>query len=388
MTRDKADTTRRAQGWRKAGRGAAMALTGLTFLGLMGAGIAGLHIRAKAEAPPDANPAVAVTARTIRFEDGYTVAERFAGRLEPARQTRLAFERAGLITQVLFDEGDRIEAGAIVARLDTAQLEARRAQLVAQQGELQARLDLAKVTLTRKKSLKSKGWQSVQRFDEARFGVAELTAAIERVNASIRSVDIDLGKSEIRAPFAGTIAARTIDEGAIVSAGTAVLELLEADARQVRVGVSVEAAAALAPGRIYSLRAGGRSYPGRLISKRPDLQTGTRTVTALFEAHTAKDVPFGDIVELVLERRVAARGAWLPITALSEGRKGLWTVLTVVERDGKSVIAREAVEVLHVEARRVFARGTLGSGARVVLDGTNRVIPGQRVALAPQETVR
>ncbi|MGI9385682.1 MAG: efflux RND transporter periplasmic adaptor subunit [Methyloligellaceae bacterium] len=388
MTRDKADRQGRFRDWRKAARGAAMALTGLTFVGLMGAGVAGLHIRANAEAPPDANPSVTVTSRAVRFEDGYTVAERFAGRLEPARQTQLAFERAGLVIKVLFDEGDRIEAGTVVARLDTAQLEARRAQLNAQKRELQARLDLAKVTLTRQKSLKSKGWQSVQRFDEARFSVAELTAAIARIDASIRSVDIDLGKSEIRAPFAGTMAARSIDEGAIISAGTAILELLEADARQVRVGVSVAAAATLSTDRIYSLQSGDRTYQGRLISKRPDLQTGTRTVTALFEARDAKDVPFGDIVELVLERRIAAKGAWLPVTALSEGRKGLWTVLTVVERGGEPAIAREAVEVLHVEARRVFVRGTLVPDARVVLDGSNRVIPGQRVALATPETNR
>lgn len=385
MTRGKPDKPEGGRGWRKLARGTAMVLTGLTFIGLMGAGIAGLHIRASAEAPPEANPAVTVSYLTARFEDGYIVTERFAGRLEPARQTRLAFERAGLVTEILFDEGDRITAGTVVARLDTAQLKARRAQLLAQRRELQARLDLAKVTLTRQQSLQSKGWQSVQRFDEARFSVAELTASIARVNATIRSVDIDLEKSEIRAPFAGTVAARSIDEGAIVSAGTAVLELLEADVRQVRVGVSVAAAEALSTDQIYSLRSGGRTYPGRLISKRADLQTGTRTVTALFEARSATDVPFGDIVELALERRVKSRGAWLPTTALSEGRKGLWTVLTVVERDDKPVVAREAVEVLHVEAQRVFVRGTLSQGARIVLDGTNRVIPGQRVALAPQE---
>ena len=384
MSRGKPDRSERARGWRKLARGGAMALTGLTFVGLMGAGIAGLHIRASAEAPPEANPAVTVSYRTARFEDGYIVTERFAGRLEPARQTRLAFERAGLVTEVLFDEGDRIAAGTVVARLDTAQLKARRTQLLAQRRELQARLDLAKVTLTRQQSLQSKGWQSIQRFDEARFSVAELTASIARINATIQSVDIDLEKSEIRAPFAGTIAARSIDEGAIVNAGTGILELLEADVRQVRVGVSVDAAEALSTDQVYNLRSGGRTYPGRLISKRADLQTGTRTVTALFEARSATDVPFGDIVELVLERRVKSRGVWLPTTALSEGRKGLWTVLTVVQRDGKPVIAREAVEVLHVEAQRVFVRGTLRQDARIVLDGTNRVIPGQRVALATQ----
>ncbi|MEE9603046.1 MAG: hypothetical protein V3V75_07065, partial [Thermoguttaceae bacterium] len=67
---------------------------------------------------------------------------------------------------------------------------------------------------------------------------------------------------------------------------------------------------------------------------------------------------------------------------LSEGSKGLWTVLTVVEREGGPSVVREAVEVLHAEQGRAFVRGNLGKETRVVVNGTNRIIPGQRVALA------
>ncbi len=76
-----------------------------------------------------------------------------------------------------------------------------------------------------------------------------------------------------------------------------------------------------------------------------------------------------------------SRGAWLPLSALTEGAKGLWTVLTVVEREDGPLIAREAVEVLHVEHGRAFVRGNLAKESRVVVNGTNRIIPGQRVAL-------
>lgn len=73
---------------------------------------------------------------------------------------------------------------------------------------------------------------------------------------------------------------------------------------------------------------------------------------------------------------------WLPVSALSEGRKGLWTVFTVVDRDGHDVIACEAVEILHVEGEKVFARGTIESGAHIVQNGSNRIISGLKVALA------
>ena len=364
---------------------ALQSLMALSFVGIMTAGIAALHMRANAEVPPVANPPISVAARTISVTDGYTIVERFAGRLEPVRQTRLAFERAGLVTNIHFEEGDQLGRGAIAARLDTSKLEAERNRLVAQRKELQARHALAEATLERQRELNTKGWRSAQKYDEARYGFEEISASIDRLDASIASIDVDIGKSVLKAPYAGTVAARFIDECAVVDAGMAVIELLQSGARHVRAGVSVEASQSLRIGQIYRLIAGSSEFEGRLISKRPDLQTGTRTVTVLLEARGAEDVPFGEIVELMLDRKIPAQGAWLPISALNEGRKGLWSVLTVVKRDGETAIAREAVEVLHVDDGRAFVRGTIIDGAQIVINGTNRIIPGQKVALAAQE---
>jgi len=358
-----------------------LTLSGLAFLGAMVAGIVVLHGRASAERPPEPNPPLVVDTRRVDLRDAYSVKERFVGLLEPARQTRLSFERAGLVTEVLFDEGDRVSDGDVVARLDASKLRSERRGLEARLHELEAQFDLASVTLSRQSALKTKGWQSEQKYDEARFKAAELSSAIRRLKASIESIDIDITKSELKAPYSGTVATRSIDEGSVVSAGTPVIDVVEAGVRRVRVGVSVGASDSIEADQRYRLVSGERAFDGRLISKRPDLQTGTRTVIALFEVSGAEDVPFGEIIELVVERRVKARGTWLPISALSEGSKGLWTVLTVVMREGSALIAREAVEVLHVEQGRAFVRGNLAKESRVVVNGTNRIIPGQRVAL-------
>ena len=366
-------------------RGFLVVMTGLAFVGFMAGSIATLHWRANAEAPATANPPVTVAVQTVRLSGGYSITERFAGRMEPARQTRLSFERGGLVVAVMFEEGDPVSPGAVVARLDTAKLRAERDRLLAERKELQARQALAKATLERRRVLSSKGWQSAQKFDEARYGFAETSAAIDRLNAAIAAIDVDVGKSVLKAPYAGTVAARSVDEGTVVEAGSMVVELMESGARQVRVGVAVEAARSLRKGQAYPLSAGGNFFPGRLISKRPDLQTGTRTVTVLFEAEGGEAVPFGEIVELMLDRRIAAAGTWVPLRALREGRKGLWSVLAVVERDGELAIAREAVELLHVDDDRAFVRGTIANGASIVINGTNRIIPGQRVALAAGE---
>lgn len=361
-----------------------MSATGLTFVGLMVAGTAALHMRANAEVPPAANPPVSVHTQALKLADSYQFTERFAGRLEPARQTQLSFERAGLVRQVMVEEGDEVTQGAIIARLDTAKLEAERQTLKAQRAELQARRDLAAATLKRQKDLNKKGWRSAQNYDEARFSLQEIDASLRRIDASIASLDVDINKSVLRAPFGGTIASRTMDEGAVVAAGTNIVELLETAERQVRIGVSAEAAATLNAGKTYQFSAAGQPATGTIVAKRPDLDPRTRTVSVLFSLASEQALPFGEIVELVLPRTVPAQGTWLPLSALTEGRKGLWSVLIVADRGGAPVVEREAAEILHVDGDRAYVRGTFTDGVRLLLDGTNRVAPGQQVTLAQQ----
>ena len=359
-----------------------MGASALGFLSLMGGGTALLHIRANAEIPVAANPPVTVSAATLRMDESYTITEHFVGRLEAARETRLAFERGGLVREILVDEGDRIKKGEVIARLDTAKLEADRETLKAERTVLEARQRLSQATLKRQKKLASKGWKSAQTFDEARFGLQEVEAGINRTDAAIAALEVDIGKSVLRAPFSGTISNRVLDEGSIVSAGAVVADLLESDKRQIRIGVSPDVARTLKPGAVQKFKVSGLELFGKVAVARPDLETRTRTVSVLFEVEGADQVPFGEIAELIVERKVEARGTWLPLSALTEGRKGLWSVLTVVDGKAGLKISREAAEVLHISGDRVFVRGSFQPGARLLTEGVNRVTPGQRVRLA------
>lgn len=352
------------------------------FLGLAVAGVAALHARSAAEPPPGAHPPVAVQTLRLEMQPSYRETVRYVGRLEAARQTALAFERPGLVTKVHKDEGYRVSAGDVVASLDTAQLEASRKQREAQIRELEARLQLARLTHDRQSKLRKEGWSPEQRLDEASAARDELGAAIDRVKAQIEAIDIDIEKSQLKAPFDGVIAARAIDEGAVAAAGTPILTLLEDGHRQLRVGLPPEVAATLDGAKTYEVQTRAGPVSARLYASRPDLQSATRTVTALFDVDTHDATPFGEIVTLVLEREIEERGAWVPLVSLQESDRGLWSLLTVAEEDGKPIVRREAAEVLHVDGAHAYVRGSFEPGASVIANGTNRIVPGQRVALA------
>jgi len=336
---------------------------------------------ADATAPGPVRDALPVATLTVQREAGYAVEQRFVGRLEPARQTRLAFERAGLVAAVLVEEGDRVAAGQVVARLDDALLRADLDRMEAQRRQAAADLDLARRTLDRQRALAGNGHAAAQRFDEADSTARAAEARLAEVEAGIRAIRIDLEKSALTAPFAGTVGARLIDEGAVVAPGTAVADLLESDRPVARVGIAPDAAAALETSPAQRLVVRGRTVPATLTALRPDLSTATRTVTALFDLPAPVPATFGETVELRLEQRVEDPGLWVPLAALVEGRRGLWNVFAVVDGPDGPTIAREGVEVLHVADGRAFVRGNLADGARIVADGPHRVVPGQPVAV-------
>ena len=82
-------------------------------------------------------------------------------------------------------------------------------------------------------------------------------------------------------------------------------------------------------------------------------------------------------------------GTWLPLSALTESSRGSWAAYVAVESrvreeaDGASHrLTRRDVEIVHAESERVFVRGTLAAGDTVVVEGLQRLVPGQRVRLA------
>ena len=353
------------------------------FIALAGAGIAGLHMRAQTEPQHQVAPAVSVKTRPVRIVDGYDRLANYTGRLEPARETNLAFERAGMVTGVARDEGDRIQEGEVVATLDTAKLNIARKRLEARKRELEAELDLAELTLGRQSELERRGWSPEQRLDETRTSRVRLMAAIDQVKAEIAAIDVDVTKSTIRAPFDGRIAARFVDEGTVLAAGTSVVRLLEDGRLQARIGLPPRLAATLEADQAYTLVAGHTELRARIAARRPDLETGTRTVTVLFDiVDGGEGIALGDLVRLDVTSKIDERGAWVPLTALKEGRRGMWTLLTVDHPSGQApVVQPETVEVLHARGTEVFVRGTFEDGIEIITGGTDRVVAEQRIAL-------
>lgn len=361
--------------------------TGLVIALAVGVVVSGTGLIA-ARAQVDTSPEAAATALPVEvarlhLQNSYPVAARFTGQVEPARRADLGFEAGGTLAEMHVDEGDTVEAGDVLAQLDIRSLQAERAAQTAARDAAIARRDLARLTAQRQDRLAASDFASAQRADEARFRLAEADAQIAQIDAALLALDVSLSKSRITAPFAGTVAARLRDEGARLGAGTPVLQLEETAAPRLRIGLPEDQADALVPGVALPVLVGDVPATATLERLRPDLDPATRTRAALFVLDLP--APSGTLVALDLERDVPGQGAWLPLSALSEGLRGLWSVYLLDEAD---ILTRESVEILHATGTRAFVSGSFANDARYVRAGPHRIAPGQKVtpyAVAPPD---
>jgi RND family efflux transporter MFP subunit len=358
--------------------GAALALGGLAAAGW-------LLSRPPAGTASDGEAASALPVQVQRVEriSSYAVFETHAGRVVNRRASDLGFDRSGRLDEVAFEEGDRVAEGDVLARLDMRELRSLRRQAVAEVRRIEAQLALAKVTTQRRNKLHAADHLAPQELDEAVYSEEAIAAGLEAARAAVQNIDVRLELSEIRAPYPGTIEDRFVDEGTVVSPGAAILRIVEDDVLEVQMGVPPDAAAALEPGSTHELVIDGRTQPAKLHAVLPTVEADTRTVRVVFRLEGSEGpVRAGSLARLTLETEVPGEGFWLPLTALAESRRGLWSAYVVVDAEQGAQVDRRLVEVIHAGAERVFVRGALRTGERVVTTGIHRLVPGQRVRVS------
>lgn len=350
--------------------------------GLVLAAAAAVVLSAAGAFGKDAAP-VPVAALELRMESAAKVTESWPAIAVARRESRLGFEAGGRLGEVLVDVGDAVEAGQTLARLDLRTLEAQLGAARASLREADAQVALAAITAKRQTELKERGHVSVQRLDEAE---ANRLAAIARRAAAQAQLDLVLARralAELPAPYKGVITARHLDEGSIAAPGAPVLDIVEAGAVELRAGLPLGRARDLRPGAVIRVQVGDASFDASLRTLTGVVERDTQTVSAVLDAPKGAPVAPGEVVRLKLVAELPGEGFWVPTTALTEGRRGLWSLLAL-NPDGADAYRLEArlVDLLYAEAERAYVRGAVKSGELILAAGRDRVVAGMRVNAA------
>ena len=353
----------------------------IVFAAILGAGLfsaRGLLALRAADAGSQAAP-LPVSVVEVALQDSYRAVRRFPGRIAAAQVTDVSFQVGGEITEILVNVGDRIEAGAPLARLDPERLGLRIAELDAARAEAAASLVRAEANLQRTERLLDEGFATNQALDAIVAERDGLRARVRQLARSLENARVDLADATLRAPFSGVVVNRYLDAGVTVSAGQAVLRINENGALEATIGVPARFARRIRLGDDFTVSSTDLSTTGAVTGIGDQIDEATRTV--LIRLEIIEDPGFipGGLVRIDLEEERRNRGVWVPALALSEGVRGLWSVYVVVDDGEGARIARKDVEIIHIGNDRMFVRGTLQDGDRVVAAAPFRFVPGQRV---------
>ena len=339
----------------------------------------GLHTRFAMGDKP--TPRIPLTVETVEYQlqSAYEREVSYLGLITAGRKANLGFESAGTIAELPWREGSPIEKGQLIARLDDASLQASYSAISADLEQARSELELANLRAKRQKDLRESGSVSREAFDETRLRAQARSSRVEAVSSRLRSIQIQIDKTSLRAPYTGIIADRFLHEGAVVNPGTPVVRFIETAGREANIGVAVNKARGLIIGNPYQLKLHGKSFTSTLLSVRPDVDPITRVTTAVFAIPQGIDAVDGEPVTLSMQEEVSSSGGWLPIASLLESSRGLWNVLRLETTPEGTRTARETVEVLEIQGAQAYVRGTLASGSLIVASGVHRTTPGTLV---------
>jgi RND family efflux transporter MFP subunit len=164
------------------------------------------------------------------------------GSTQAIQDTTLYARTNGFLSRRTVDIGDRVQAGQLLAEIESPELdqELERAQVHLE--EARANLILARSTLKRIDSLLSTHAVSEQELDDQKVRVNSAEAAVKAGEADVRRLQSLQSYEKVVAPFDGTITARNVDKGALITSGSgaAVTSLFSiADSSGLRVFVDV-----------------------------------------------------------------------------------------------------------------------------------------------------
>ncbi|HET9933659.1 MAG TPA: efflux RND transporter periplasmic adaptor subunit [Polyangiaceae bacterium] len=345
-----------------------------------------------AAAARDAVPKVAVVrAKPV----GDVNSLRLPGSVQPLEEAVIYARANGYVRRWLVDIGARVKEGALLAEIDTPELDqelmqARAALAQAQANQLQAQANrgLAKTRLDRTGKLVEAGVAAQQELDQtqaqssvgdADVKVAEAAVAAQQANIR-RLLDVQSFR-KVTAPFDGIITARNIERGSLVTAGNATPLFRLASTDIVRVFVQVPQS--IAPSVVVDTPAkvSVREYPGKVFSARVARTAGVLDAVSR-TLNTEIRVPNGDgqllagmYAQVELTTSVPHRVLELPSTALMSDAQGLR--VAVVTADNKVHLQPVTIE------RDLGPTVQLSSGIepdqRVIQIGSVDLVEGERV---------
>jgi membrane fusion protein (multidrug efflux system) len=351
------------------------------------AGLAGCGAR---EGDPMVPPAPEVAVATVAKGD-LPLNLAYTGRAVGSREVEVRALVSGIVLQRRYEEGSAVRRGDVLFLIDPDRYRAAVEQARAELGVERARLAEARRQRDRIQSLLDRKLVSQSQLDEAvsAFEVAEANTAAAQ--ARLRTAELDLSYTEVRAPISGLTSREVRSEGSLTLAGdesSLLTRIVQTDPIYVEFSLpereAAQVRARLAVGRAPTVRVGladGTEHPQpaelTFIDNAVEAGSGTVRARAVLPNPERRLVP-GQFLRAQLEGVTVPAAVSVPRRAVMTSAQGSFVWLV---GEGDVVELRPVRIDLTVGDAAVIAEGLAG-GERVVIEGVLKVQPGVKVVIA------
>lgn len=309
------------------------------------------------------------------------------GTVTPQATVRVRPQVSGVLTQVLFREGQTVKRGELLATIDPRPFEMALQQAVGARMRDEAQLAAARVTLERFETLLKQDSIARQEVDTQRATVRQLEATVVSDKATEGTARLNLSYTRITAPIEGRVGLRNVDVGNQVGTSdtNGIAIITKMTPIDVEFAIPQDHAAWLQHngGGFMEVRAFDRTRTTLLdtgvfasIDNQIDTTTGTVRAKARFNNARLQLFP-SQFVNVQLQVRTISNAVVVPVTAVRQSGSGEYVF--VLQQD-RTVKQRPVVRGQQLGERVQIVSG-LQIGERVITEGADRLRDGARVTL-------
>jgi RND family efflux transporter MFP subunit len=317
-------------------------------------------------------PAVTVTVTQVTRADVSRILQ-LTGSVAapPNHDVRVSALAAGRIADLSVAEGDRVEAGQVIAKIDDRPYRDQVSQAEAGVAQAQANVENTKLNLARNEDLVQKGIAARKELEDARAEARVAEASLKQATAALSLAQLQVSRTEIHSPIAGTVVKRFVSGGEQVD-GTAAMPIVEvASLGEVELMANVPAADLRrlpigTPVQLSSSALTGRHFTGHVVAVSQAVDPATNAGLVRVRIPNANsELRLGMFLSAQIPIETHAKVLTVPASSIYKDQDGKSRVFKVEGENATAVEVETGIETPDV----VEILGGVKEGDKIVLTG-------------------
>jgi membrane fusion protein, multidrug efflux system len=305
-----------------------------------------------------------------------------SGTLEPEREAAIRSQVAGSVLQTYADQGQAVNAGAVLARIDATGIQDAYTSARAAQVSARNAADVAAHDLDRNQKLLAAGAIAERDIEQARRASIAAQAALEDANSRLATAQKAFRSTTVTAPFSGIVSERPVSAGDVVQPGTPLFTVVDPSSMRLEASVPAEQLSLIRVGVPVLFTVSGypgRQFEGHIIRINPTADPTTRQVRIYVSIPNAGHTLVGGLFATGRMSSATRMGLVVPEGAV-DLRGSAPAVMRV--RGGKAEKVQVQVGITDKSSETIEILAGLQAGDTLLLGAAQGITPGTAVRVS------